>query len=127
MIPRAARLLLGAFLMVWVPMNFAAELMGTLSSVPMRGTPAVLELAIHAIVAAVSAAAGFAIWTGSDAVPPLAFVAVAAATVIAVQSLYWSFLPHQTMPGDKLPLALLNGLHGAAWLMYLRRRGRASR
>ena len=127
MIHGVPRLLLSAFLLVWVPANFAAELLSSLPGLAARGAPAVIELIAHGAVAALAAAAGIAVRTDSSSALPLAALAVAAATVVAVQSLYWSFLPQQTMPGDRLPLAGSNLAHGAAWLLYFRRRARFSR
>ncbi|MCA1559128.1 MAG: hypothetical protein LC753_00445 [Acidobacteria bacterium] len=121
------RLLLSAFLLVWVPANFAAELLSSLPGLAARGASAIIELVTHAAVAALAAAAGIAVRTDRQSALPLAALAVTAAAVAAVQSLYWSFLPRQTMPGDRLPLAGLNVLHAAAWLVYFRRRARSFR
>jgi hypothetical protein len=51
----------------------------------------------------------------------LARAALAASAVATVQSFYWSVLPHQTMPSDKLPLATLGVVVAGLWLAYLRR------
>jgi hypothetical protein len=87
----------------------------------MRGSAAVLELAFHALVAAVSAAAGWALWQSSPAGRSLAAVAIGLVTVAGVQGLYWSVLPSNVFPADRLPIAALIVAHGMAWLIYLRR------
>lgn len=120
-------LLLSAYLLVWVPLNFAAELLSVLPSLGMRGAPAVVEIAVHGTAAALSVAAGLAIWSGNQGAIELASAAVVLSTLVAIQSLFWSALPSQTKPGDHVPLSLLFAAHGSAWLWYLRRRARASR
>jgi hypothetical protein len=125
--PRGWLLLLSAYLLVWVPLNFAAELASVLPSVGVRGASAWIELLVHAGVAALAFAAGWAIRSGNDDALGFASLAVGFSTVTAIQSLFLSSLPSQTMPGDHLPLALIYAAHGSAWLWYLRRRARVSR
>lgn len=120
-------LLLSVYLLAWVPLNFAAELASVLPSLGVRGAAAVVEVLAHGAVAALAFAAGWAIWSGHADVAGFASLAVAGSTLAAIQSLFWSTLPSQTVPGDELPLALLFAAHGSAWLWYLRRRARVSR
>jgi uncharacterized protein DUF2569 len=108
------------FLFVWEPRKFAGELGASLGTMSMRGPGAVVELLAHAAVAALAVAAAWALWIGNPRAPALAVVALAASAVTAVQSLYWSWLPGHTMPGDHLPLALVAVAHAAAWIAYLR-------
>jgi hypothetical protein len=122
---RGWRLLLAAYLLVWVPLNFAAELASVLPSIGVRGAPAIVELTVHGVIAAFAFAAGLAIWSGNVDAVSLASLAVALSTLVAIQRLFWSSLPSQTKPGDHLPLALLYAAHGLAWLWYLRRRARS--
>ena len=44
--------------------------------------------------------------------------ALVASAVATVQSHYWSVLPHQTMPSDKLPLATPGVVVAGLWLVY---------
>ena len=118
-----ARIWLCAYLLGWVPLNYAAEVSRTLPSIGFRGAPAAIELATHGLIAATSAAAGWMLWIGTAAGSALAATAVLAAAAGSVQSLYWSALPHNLPPGTKLPLALVAMSHGAGWFLYLRRRG----
>jgi hypothetical protein len=90
--------LLSVILLVWYPLNFAAELLKTLPSIGMRGPVAARRA--------------------------LARIALFAVAFTAVQSLYWSVLPGDTKPGDELPLALFAIAHSAAWLVYLHRHSR---
>lgn len=118
---RGVRWLLSATLLLWRPLDFAIELPSTLSSLGMRGAPAAIELLFHGGVAALAVAAVRAL---SNAMPSglwLARAALAGSAVATVQSFYWSVLPHQTMPGDKLPLATLGVVVAGGWLVYLRR------
>ena len=114
-------LLLCVVLLVWQPLSFAVEAASTLPTLGMRGSAAVLELAFYAFVAAVSAAAGWALWQSSPAGRSLAAVAISLVTVAGVQGLYWSVLPSNVFPADRLPIAALIVAHGMAWLIYLRR------
>jgi hypothetical protein len=119
--PRGWLTLLAVFLLVWVPLQFSAELTATLGTISMRGPWAVLELAAHAGVAALSFAAGWALWVGNRPGPTFAMMALPAYAAYSVQSLYWSVLPGQTMPGDKLPKAIIAVVHAMVWMVYLRR------
>ena len=118
---RIALLLLCAVLGIWYPLNFSAELAKTLPSLEMRGPLAAFELLAHAIVAATCTAAAWALWNRTSHGPRLARLALVSAAVVAVQSLYWSVLPTQTIPGDELPLAAFAVAHSGAWLIYLSR------
>jgi hypothetical protein len=108
-------------LLVWRPLAFAVQLPATLPSMGMRGAAGVAELLFHGLVAALSVAAARALWGALPIGPPLAAAALVGSAAAAVQSLYWSVLPHQTMPGDELPLAAGAVLHAGAWLVYLAR------
>ena len=119
--PRVWLLLLCATLLVWRPLGFATEFLSTLPSLGQRGAAGVVEILVHGAVAALAVAAVRAL---SNAMPSgllLARVALVASATATVQSLYWSVLPHQTMPGDKMPLAILGGVVAGGWLVYLRR------
>jgi hypothetical protein len=124
--PRGWLLLLCLVLFVWAPVSFAAEVSATLSTIDMRGTPAVVELLGHGLVAALSVAGAWALWNASPVGPSLAAIALIGMGIAGVQSLYWSVLPRNTFPDDKLPLAVLAVAHSAAWLVYLRRSRRVS-
>lgn len=106
---------------IWYPLNFSAELAQTLPSLGMRGPIAAVEVFVHAVVTAVCVAAAWALWNRNAHGPMLARAALISAALAAVQSLYWSVLPSQTMPGDELPLAVFAIVHAGAWLLYLHR------
>jgi hypothetical protein len=117
--PRGWLALLWLFLIGWEPMKLARELTTSLDSLGMRGPAAVIELLAHAAVAALAMAAGWALSNGTPHGPRLARLAVPLSAVSAVQSLYWSTLPSQTMPGDKGPLAALAIANALLWTAYL--------
>jgi hypothetical protein len=119
--PRGWLLVLCVVLLTWQPLTFAAEAASALPSLGMRGVLGTSELLVHGIVAALSFAAGWALWQRSPAAPRLATYAVGACGVVGVQSLYWSVLPSNVFPSDRLPLAALIVGHALAWLIYLRR------
>ncbi len=107
-------------LFLWRPLDFAMELLQTLPSLGMRGGRGAIELLFHGVVAAIAMAAIRALWAELAAARRLAAVAVVASAVASVQSLYWSVLPRQTMPGDERWLAMLAIVHAVFWLVYLR-------
>ena len=119
MIGAAAHFLLCFILFVWAPWTFSLEVGETLPSIGMRGPLAILELAAHLAVTALSVAAGWSLWHSRAHGPMLARFAVIGLAIVAVQSLYWSVLPRQTSPGTELPLASLATAHAAIWLVYL--------
>jgi hypothetical protein len=114
-------LLLCGYLMVWQPLKLAVEVTSTLDSLGMRGPAGMAELTAHAAVAAFAVAAGWGLWIGNPNAPVLAGFALAACATVSVQSVYWTWLPDNTMPGDRLPLAALAIAHAAGWMIYLRR------
>ena len=124
MIGAAAYFLLCVILFVWAPWRFSLELGETLPSLGMRGPLAILELAAHGAVTALSVAAGWSLWNSRPHGPMLARVAVPGLAIVAVQSLYWTVLPRQTSPGTELPLAAFATAHAALWLLYLHRSAR---
>jgi hypothetical protein len=119
--------LLCVVLLVWQPVSFAVEAAAALPTLGMRGLAGTLELGAHGLAAALSVAAGWALWQASPAGPMLARVAVIAAAAGGVQSLYWSVLPSNVFPSDRLPLASLIVAHAAVWLLYLKRSKRVRR
>jgi hypothetical protein len=119
--PRAAMWLLCATLLLWRPLDFAFEFPSVLLSLRMRGVAGIVELLAHGAVAALAVAAVRALTSALPSALLLARAALAASTVATVQSHYWSVLPHQTMPDDRLPLALGSALVATLWLAYLRR------
>jgi hypothetical protein len=87
----------------------------------MRGPAGVAELSAHAVVTAFAFASGWALWIGNPNAPALTEIALVACAAATVQSLYWTWLPHNTMPGDRLPIAAVAVVHAAGWVLYLRR------
>ena len=114
-------LVLSVFLFVWEPMRIAADLEGSIRTIGMRGPWGAAELLAHAAVAALCVASAWALWMGNPAGPRLAIYAVVFSAAVSVQSLYWSALPHQTVPGERAPFAILAVANAAAWLTYLTR------
>ena len=117
-------LLLCAVLMVWQPLSFAVEASSSLGTLGMRGAFGTVELLVHGTVAALSMAAGWGLWQSSPGGPKLARVAIVAAALVSVQSLYATALPSNVFPSDRLPLAVPNVIAAAGWLAYLRRSSR---
>jgi hypothetical protein len=80
-----------------------------------------LELVAHGVLTAFAVAAGWGLWVGNPAAPALAQIAIACVAAESVQSLYWTRLPHDVMPGDRLPLAVTAIAHATGWIVYLRK------
>jgi hypothetical protein len=114
-------LVLSVFLFVWEPMRIAGEFEGSIRTMGMRGPWAAVELLAHAAVAALCVASAWALWMRNPAGPRLATYAVVFSAAVSVQSLFWSALPHQTVPGEHVPFAILAIANAAAWLTYLTR------
>ena len=121
-------LLLCATLLVWRPLDFAIELPSTLSSLGRRGVAGGDRAALP------RCGGGPGGGGGSSALEREAVRAVAGSrrrsrgsAVATVQSFYWSVLPHQTMPGDKLPLSLLASSSPGAGSCICAGRGRCER
>lgn len=110
-----------AALLLWRPLDLALTLPLALPSMGMRGGRGIAELMFHAAVAALAVAAVRTLWSGMPAAPLLATAALIASAGASVQSLYWSVLPHQTVPSDRLPLAAIAVAHATLWLVYLAR------
>jgi hypothetical protein len=116
--------LLAAFLLFWEPLRVAGEVLQSISTIGMRGVPAVVELTAHLAAAGVAVAAALSLWNGAVHATSLAILALASSAAVTVQSLYWSRLPRQTPPGAELPYATLAVAHAAAWIGYLLAIGR---
>ena len=125
--PRGWALLLCAYLLGWVPLNFAGELFATVPSLQMRGAPALLELAFHGAVAMLCATAGWMLWVRAPPGPAIAAVAVAMAALVSLQSLFLTVLPRNTAPGERLPIASIVFAHTTFWLIMIHRSGRRER
>jgi hypothetical protein len=120
-VPRPAAWLLYATLFLWRPLDFAIEVPSTLPSIGQRGLAGALELLLHGAVAALAIAAIRAISNGLPSARGLAATALVASALTTIQSHYWSVLPHQTMPSDRLPLAAAGVVVAILWLVYLGR------
>ena len=108
-------------LLLWRPLDYLVELPQSLPSLGMRGVPGAIELLVHGIVAAAAVAAAQALWNEGPSGPMLAAVALTGSAAATVQSLYWTALPRQTVPGTERVIAALAIGHAALWLLYLSR------
>jgi hypothetical protein len=116
---RLLRRLLAAVLLIWQPLNFAAAASSALPMMAFRGPLAAIELLVHGLIAALSVAAGSALWHSRPHGPGLATLALGGIAASSVQSLYWSTLPSQTQPGTEFPLAAFAVVHSALWIAFL--------
>jgi hypothetical protein len=118
---RAWLLLLCLALLLWRPLDYLSELPQSLTTMGMRGLPGAIELFVHGIVAALAVAAAQALWSERPSGPSLAAVALIGSAAATVQTVYWTALPHQTVPGSERLISALAIGHAAIWLLYLGR------
>lgn len=93
--------IIGVLLVAWEPLNFAVEASRVLPTIRYRGVLAVCELVAHACVAMVAAGAGLALINEAPDGRRLAIVAIAFTAARVLQSLYWSVLPNNSVPGSE--------------------------
>jgi hypothetical protein len=91
-----------------------------------RGLVPAFELAIHGVIAALAAAAGLAIWNHAPAARNLGTVAIVASAARTVQSLYFSRLPNNVVPGDERTIAVATVVIAAIALTIISRSERSS-
>jgi hypothetical protein len=113
--------LLCAYLLLWVPLNFAALAQNAVPSLGYRGPIAIVELAAHAIATMLAALAGWMLWVRNPAARRFAVAAIALNALVGLQTLSASALPHDISPGSVLPLGALTVVHAGAWIVYLAR------
>lgn len=119
--------LLGVLLLVWEPLNFAAQAMTVLPTLAARGLVPGVELLLHGIVAALSAAAGLAVLNGTPASHRLATVAVLASCARTIQSVSFTSLPSETVPGQEPYVVIAALTLTVLALAIIRRSTRSSR
>jgi len=118
---RAWLILLCVVLLLWRPLDYMFELPQSLPTMGMRGVPGAIELLVHGIVAVLAVAAAQALWNERRSGPSLAAVALIGSAAATVQTVYWTALPHQTVPGSEAVISALAIGHAAIWLLYLSR------
>ncbi len=101
-------------------MNFAGEALTVLPTIIYRGLIPAIELATHGSIAALAAAGGLALWNGSPSAARVADRAILAVVARTIQSLYWSTLPHNVIPGDESSVAAATVVIAAIALMVVR-------
>ena len=124
---KAARTFLALALLLWDPLNFAVKALIVLPTIAYRGWLPAAELLVFAGVAAVAAAAGLGLLNGTPASHRLATVAVLASCARTIQSVSFSALPSETVPGQE-PYVIVAALTFAiVALAIIRRSARSSR
>lgn len=90
-------------------------------SLSFRGPWAAIELAVAGLVAAISVAAAWALWSRAPHGVVLARLALVLSAIRSVQALYWTSLPSDVVPGTEHLLTIVIVAHAAVWLAYLSR------
>jgi hypothetical protein len=114
-------LVLAALLILWQPVSFAFVASRAWPSLAVRGWLAVLELIAAGAVAAISAAAAWSLLTWQPHGIPLARLALVLSAARGVQSVYWTMLPSDVVPGTQVIYAIAFVALSTAWLIYLSR------
>ena len=121
------RTVLALALLVWEPLNFASRALMVLPTLGYRGFIPGLELAVHAIVAALNAGAGLALLNETPSARRLATLAVLASCALTIHSVSYSTLPNETVPGQE-PYVIVAALSlSVVALAIIRRSARSSR
>lgn len=111
--------LLCRILMLWQPLIVAVMASGALNALSMRGLPLALVLIGRLGVAAVSVAAGLALWRqrpGAVGMATAALLLLAASDVFVYVTPY---VPKNRPPGDDTLILAASLAWYGAWLMYL--------
>lgn len=119
--PRGWLLLLCRILIVYEPVVLALTLAPVVSSLPLRGALVAVVLVVRLLIAALSVAAGLALWHVRPHGASLARVALVASAAIGLLLLNTRILPSSRMPGDDLLYSAALVAHHAVWLVYLSR------
>jgi hypothetical protein len=118
-VSRAGQLILAVVLLLWQPLTFASTAGRALPSLGFRGWIAIVELIAAGLIAAVSVAAAWSLWSRTPHGVPMARLALILAAARSVQSLYWTRLPSDVIPGTQGLLATIILAHAALWLVFL--------
>ena len=116
-----------ALLLFLEPLHFAAEALRVLPTLPYRGAVAVFELVVHGLFAAIAAGGAAALLNGAPAAPRVATIAVILSVGRVLQSLFWSVLPGDTVPGEAAYSATVAVLVGLLMIVGINRRKTAVR
>ena len=104
------------------PLHFSGEVVGVLPTITYRGWIAMIELVLHAGVAALCVMAGFALLNDAPDGRRIATIALVVSLLRVVQSTWLSALPDNTVPGDEpLKISIAAGAAAIALLIVRRR------
>ena len=117
---RGWTLALCGYLLGWVPIAFAVELFAAAPSLARRGPVAIGEVMAHGAAALLCATGGWMLLVRSPAGPSVSAAAVVVNSAMAVQSLFWTVLPRNLAPGERLPVAAVAIANAVFWLVVIR-------
>ena len=120
------RSVLGLALVLWEPLNFAVKALNVLPTIAYRGWLTGVELAVVGGVAALAAAAGFGLLNRTAASYRLATVAVLASCARTIQSVSFTTLPNETVPGQEPYVVIAALTFAIVGLAVIRRSARSS-
>jgi hypothetical protein len=114
-------LVLAGVLVLWQPATFVGLASATIPSLAIRGWMAVVELIVAGAIAATSMAAAWALVMRQPHGVSLAKIALVLSAVRSLQSLYWTTLPSNLVPGTQETYAVMIVVVSGVWLVYLSR------
>jgi hypothetical protein len=123
---RTGQLVLAGVLVLWQPLGFATTAGRSVQSLGFRGAGAAIEQVAAGLVAAISVSAAWALWSRAPHGAALARLALVLSAIRSVQSLYWTYLPSDVVPGTERLLTVVIVAHAALWLVYVSRSDQAN-
>jgi hypothetical protein len=112
---------LAFLLLLWQPATFVRVASVAIPSLGYRGWLAGVELIVAGGVAALSVAAWWSLVTRQPHGIALARVALILSAARSIQSLYWTMLPSDVVPGTEAIYTAAIIAFTAGWLLYLGR------
>ena len=105
--------LVAVLLIALEPLRFAGELLSVAGTIRFRGPLAIVELIVHAAIAALCVMAGFALLNATPDARRLARLAILVSLARVFQSTWWSRLPSNLAPGDEWTTMILASVAGS--------------
>lgn len=116
--------LLSRLLIVGHPLIFALRASEGLQALPIRGTPLVVALVVHAIVVAIGVAAGRALGLGAPHGVRFTQFALGLSLAMDLFRYSTSIFPNNRVPGDTPFYVAASLAYHLGWLAYLYKRSR---
>ena len=114
-----ANLLLCGFLLLWQPLRMAMSASIEIQSLPLRGWPSAVGLALRLVVTAVGVAAGISLFTRKPGAASLAKCALVLSAALDALVYFSPIFPNNRMPGQTPVFVAASVLYHGFWLVYV--------